>query len=657
MKKILRPLGCLMLAFILLLGGMASAEEAVRLQDDFYAVVNAEWLATTEIPGDKAGVGSMENIQTDIEKLLMADAQKLMAGEIGADDPLLTQVAKFFSIVTDHEKREADGVAPLMPYLEQVDALNSLADYQAVAAQWMRGGMPAVLGFSVMADMKDAQTNALYLAGPNLILPDTTYYAADHPGGPALLGIYSDMLAQLYALIGVDEAEAAAIIEDTVAFDALLVPLIPSSEESSDVETMYNPIAFNDFAQMGGVFDLGALITEFLGQQPDKIIATQPKFFESFPEVINEENFPLMKSWLKTRLVMGVGAYLNREYYETSLIYQMTLSGQPEFSPQEEIDFKLGAGLFDQVIGEYYGRTYLGEEAKQDVLGMVQNIIDVYKVRMENNTWLSEETRAKAIRKLDGMTVQIGYPDELPAYYAQIEVDKNASLLDNSFALAEISNADDLSDYGKEVNRAIWPLGAATVNAMYQPLANTITFPAAILQAPFYSLDRSASANYGGIGAVIAHEISHAFDTNGAKFDEFGNMVDWWTEEDYAKFEELSEAMVVEFDGLEYAGGTVNGILTKTENIADAGGLSCTLEVVKSLPDGNLEDFFRNWATVWRSKFRTEVEQLKLNIDVHAPDKIRANIQVQNFEEFFETFGVTEGDGMWRAPEDRVALW
>ncbi|MEA5065105.1 MAG: M13-type metalloendopeptidase, partial [Eubacteriales bacterium] len=244
--------------------------------------------------------------------------------------------------------------------------------------------------------------------------------------------------------------------------------------------------------------------------------------------------------------------------------------------------------------------------------------------------------------------------------YSQIQIKPAAeggTLIDNAMDITRLMLLDSFSKWNKPVDRGLWPLSGDTVNAMYSPMNNSINFPAAILQAPFYSLEQPACANYGGIGAVIAHEISHAFDPNGAKVDELGNLKNWWTQADYAKFEELSQTMVKEFDGLEHAGGVVNGTQTMAENVADAGGLACALEAAKREADVDLKALFTSWATIWRQKATPEYEALLLTLDVHAPSKLRANIQLQNMDDFHAAFDIREGDGMYRAPEERVIIW
>jgi putative endopeptidase len=317
----------------------------------------------------------------------------------------------------------------------------------------------------------------------------------------------------------------------------------------------------------------------------------------------------------------------------------------------------MARGVFSQVLGVYYGRRYFGQAAKADVQRMVHSMVDVYKQRLQNNEWLSPKTREKAIVKLNELGIQVGFPNKVPAIYDKLHVDLSQSLMANLNNLSRVFLEDQFSKWGKKVDRNRWEMSAATVNAYYHPFKNIIVFPAAVLQAPFYSTEQSSSENFGGIGAVIAHEISHAFDNNGSLFDEKGNLNNWWTDEDRAHFKKLSQKMIDEFDGLPFAGQKVNGKLTVSENIADGGGLSCALSAAKKEDDADLKAFFINWARIWRMKATTQYMQLLLSVDVHAPNKLRANVQVKNLADFYTTFNVHEGDGMYLPEDQRVNIW
>ena len=383
---------------------------------------------------------------------------------------------------------------------------------------------------------------------------------------------------------------------------------------------------------------------------------TEPEYFKALNKIL-QDNFELFKNWALIRVIRENASYLDDEMREINGRYGRALSGSKKPVSQRKFAFYLARDMFSQVAGDYYGKKYFGPQAKADVHHMVEQMIKVYKGRLTNNQWLSKDTRDKAILKLDKLGIQVGYPDKIPALYDQFKVDEEESLIANLNQLIVTANKELFSRWNTPVDRMRWEMSAATVNAYYHPFKNIIVFPAAILQAPFYSLKQSSSQNYGGIGAVIAHEISHAFDNNGSLFDEFGNLNNWWTDEDSAHFKQLAQKMIDEFDGIPFAGQKVNGKLTVSENIADAGGLSCALEAAKTEADFNAQEFFINWATIWRMKATEQYMQLLLSIDVHAPQKLRANIQAENLDDFYTAFDIKPGDEMYRAPEDRVHIW
>lgn len=465
------------------------------------------------------------------------------------------------------------------------------------------------------------------------------------------------MMQQLLEMAGFTTTDAQTILTQAIAFDQSLVPHVKSAEESADYSKMYNPQSFAEFTAQSQHIDFSRLIPELIGAKPETVIVMQPKFFAAFDQIVTADNFAQLKGWLIVNLVRSMSGYLSNDFRELGGTYSRALSGSKAPMKPQKSAYYLAAGQFDQVVGDYYGRKYFGATAKADVHNMVVKMISVYKNRLQNNDWLSAATRKQAVVKLDNLGIQVGYPDAIKPLFKPFVVDTDASLLANAMRFDHLAIVDRFSKWNQPVARTEWEMSANTVNAYYHPFRNIIVFPAAILQAPFYSLDQSASANYGGIGAVIAHEISHAFDNNGALFDEFGNLHNWWTAADSAHFKTLAQAMIDQFNGIEFAGSQVNGKLTVSENIADAGGLSCALEAAKSEPDVDLTTFFTNWATIWRTKAQPEYQQLLLSIDVHAPAKLRANVQVQNFADFYATFNVQPGDNMYLAPEKRVSIW
>ena len=627
------------------------------IKDDLYEAVNGEWLKTAKIPDDKPATGGFNDLVDEIDKQLMDDFDAYAAGKEKSDDSRFNEMIKLYRLAKKFDWRKKVGPQPLKRMLASVENLNSYEDYQSQWKNWILAGMPSPISFDIDADMKNATVYALFASSPSLILPDKSYYEAEKKAQhDQLLQLWSSMVEALMDKLGYSKEEAKKIIDDAIKFDALLAPNVKSAEEAADYSKMYNPQTVAELASATDQLDIAAIIKQLVREEPEKIIVTEPEYFKALNKIL-QDNFELFKNWALIRVIRENASYLDDEMREINGRYGRALSGSKKPVSQRKFAFYLARDMFSQVAGDYYGKKYFGPQAKADVHHMVEQMIKVYKGRLTNNQWLSKDTRDKAILKLDKLGIQVGYPDKIPALYDQFKVDEEESLIANLNQLTVTANKELFSRWNKPVDRMRWEMSAATVNAYYHPFKNIIVFPAAILQAPFYSLKQSSSQNYGGIGAVIAHEISHAFDNNGSLFDEFGNLNNWWTDEDSAHFKQLAQKMIDEFDGIPFAGQKVNGKLTVSENIADAGGLSCALEAVKTEADFNAQEFFINWATIWRMKATEQYMQLLLSIDVHAPQKLRANIQAENLDDFYTAFDIKPGDEMYRAPEDRVHIW
>ena len=627
------------------------------IKDDLYEAVNGEWLKTAKIPDDKPATGGFNDLVNEIDKQLMDDFDAYATGKEKSDDSRFNEMIKLYRLAKKFDWRKKVGPQPLKRMLASVENLNSYEDYQSQWKNWILAGMPSPISFDIDADMKNATVYALFASSPSLILPDKSYYEAEKKAQhDQLLQLWSSMVEALMDKLGYSKEEAKKIIDDAIKFDALLAPNVKSAEEAADYSKMYNPQTVAELASATDQLDIAAIIKQLVREEPEKIIVTEPEYFKALNKIL-QDNCELFKNWALIRVIRENASYLDDEMREINGRYGRALSGSKKPVSQRKFAFYLARDMFSQVAGDYYGKKYFGPQAKADVHHMVEQMIKVYKGRLTNNQWLSKDTRDKAILKLDKLGIQVGYPDKIPALYDQFKVDEEESLIANLNQLTVTANKELFSRWNKPVDRMRWEMSAATVNAYYHPFKNIIVFPAAILQAPFYSLKQSSSQNYGGIGAVIAHEISHAFDNNGSLFDEFGNLNNWWTDEDSAHFKQLAQKMIEEFDGIPFAGQKVNGKLTVSENIADAGGLSCALEAAKNEADFNAQEFFINWATIWRMKATEQYMQLLLSIDVHAPQKLRANIQAENLDDFYTAFDIKPGDEMYRAPEDRVHIW
>lgn len=626
------------------------------VKTDLYEAVNGEWAKTAQIPADRPATGGFQDLVVDIEKLLMGDFEKFVAGDKEIPNDQMAQAVKLYQLALDFDRRESEGTTPLQAELDQVKALQSYDDYQSLWREWLLTGNASPVDFDLDPDMKNAKVYGLYAGAPSLILPEKNYYAEDNQQGQALLQVWSQMAEKVLEMVGYDQATAHGLVAQTKAFDALLVPHVKSAEERADYSKMYNPMTVAEFAKSTTQLSLTQIIQELIGTTDAKVIVTEPAYFQALDQILTD-HFTEFKSWLTVKTILGDASVLTDDLRITSGEYSRTLSGSQEAVNHQKFAYYFMMSYFGQVIGKYYGETYFGPEAKANVEYMVHQMIKVYQQRLEKNDWLSPATRQQAIVKLTHLGVQVGYPEKLPAYYDQLKIDDTQSLLENAITLSHQLKAETFSRWNQPVDQTRWEMSAATVNAYYHPFMNIIVFPAAILQAPFYSLQQTSSQNYGGIGAVIAHEISHAFDNNGSLFDEYGNLKNWWTEADQDHFKTLAEKMIKEFDGLPYAGQKVNGKLTVSENIADAGGVSCALSAAQEEEDYDAQAFFLNWARVWRMKATEQYMQLLLSIDVHAPNKLRANVQAQNLAEFYQAFDVQVGDQMYLAPDQRVQIW
>ena len=633
-------------------------DKNIRVQDDLYLHVNKEWMDKAVIPDDKPRIGGFADLDEGVEKLLIGDFNKMASGEMKCPDKNVKKAVELFKLVKDTEKRNAEGITPVMGRLHKIAALKSVKDLNSQLKEFVVSNINLPLALGVEVDFKDSLHHALMITGPRAILPDVTYYK---PGMEqqknALLGVWQGMVAQLLQLTDLTADEQAQYIRDALDFDAVIATLVKSNEEWSDYPAMYNPMTVEEVAKALAPLDFKKLLVDAFGELPDKVIVAEPRFLSGFATLFNEENFEKYKHWAYITEYVGATSLLSEQVRALGATYSNMLSGLAALPSIEKQAYRIASSAFSEPVGIYYGAKYFGEKAKADVVSIVKEIIETYKGRVARNDFLSEATKKKAIAKLGTIVIKMGYPDKCGELFNKLVFDANGSLFSAMESLREIRTLDNLSKLRADVDRTEWPMPGHMVNACYSPTSNDITFPAAILQAPFYSIKQSRSENLGGIGAVIGHEISHAFDNNGAKCDENGNLNNWWTDEDFKAFEERTHAMIEEFDGIELPQGKVNGTFIVSENIADNGGMAVTLEMMSHLKNADYRAYFYNWARVWCMKARPEFLQLLLAVDVHGPAELRANMQPRNFPEWYEAFNVTENDKMYLPPEKRVVIW
>lgn len=632
--------------------------EKVRIQDDLYMHVNGEWLEGAVIPDDKPTTGGFSDLATGVEDTLMKDFKEMAKGTKVVPNKYLVEAVKLYKKALNIKRRNKDSIKPIMKDLDRIASLESMSDFNKKLKGLYYDGLNLPFNMGVDVDMKDTSHHCVYVLGPSTLLPDTTYYKdemkAQHD---ALINLWSTMASSLLKFSGLTDEDQELYLKDTIAFDAIVATLVKSQQDWANYTEIYNPMKTTTVSRLLKPIAFRRLLKKIWADVPNEIIVYDPKFLKGFSTLFNEENFSLYKHWAYVTYLCSNVSYLSEELRTLGSSYRRALMGVKADPTIEKQAYRIAGNYYSEPVGLYYGETYFGEKAKADVTEIVKEIIRTYKKRIEHNDFLSDPTKAKAVVKLNKIEIKMGYPDKVEEVYNKLVVGEKDSLYKACKALDKANLEYHLSKLHETPDRSLWVMPAHMVNACYNPYTNDITFPAAILQAPFYSINQTRSENLGGIGAVIGHEISHAFDNNGANCDEFGNLNNWWTKEDLKAFKKRTKAMIKEFDGIPYMGSKVNGEFVVSENIADNGGMAVTLDIMGSMKDKSYQEYFINWAKVWCMKAREEYMKLLLSIDVHSPAKLRANIQVRNFDEWYTAFNVTSKDEMYIAPKDRVHLW
>lgn len=631
--------------------------ENIRIQDDLYMFVNQQKLEELVIPDDKPVAGGFSELADGVEKIMMDEFSTMSENKSYPND-YLARACQLYAIAKDADRKAEQGISPALRRLALLNDINGAGDFSRLYKTLSLNGIPTPINIGVDTDMKNTKQRLVYIQGASVILPDASYYKPEMAAQKEqILGIWTNVAKAVMAKTDLAPEEQEKYVADALAFDEILGGLVKTSEEWSKYVEMYNPMDAAEVAGMLSTLDFDLILKDLFGKVPATIVVTEPRYFGAFTQVFNAENLELYKHWAYVTGLMSACSYLSEELRDLGGAYHRALMGVAVMQPIDKFAYNLASGMFSEPVGIYYGEKYFGEEAKKDITEIVYQIIDTYKTRIKTNEILGEETREKAILKLSKMGVKMGYPDKARAIYDKLVFNPDDSLLDIVLSLKAIRELDSLAKLDMPTEPENWAMPGHMVNACYDPFVNDITFPAAILQPPFYSLKQTRSENLGGIGAVIGHEISHAFDSNGAKCDENGNINNWWTDDDFARFEAKVNQMIEQFDGIELPWGKVNGAFIVSENMADNGGVSVTLDIMSRTEGASYEEYFYNWAKVWCQKARPEYQQMLLAVDVHGPCMLRANIPPRNFEEWYKTFDVKDTDKMYIAPEKRIVIW
>ena len=655
---------------------LTDLDPTVRPQDDLYRHVNGRWYAQHVIPADRAMDGTFRTLHDAAEaqvRDIIADLGAQAADEDGSASAG-AKVGAVFASFMDTDAIEAAGLAPLQVDLALVAGAATQAELTGVLGALQRTGAGGAVGLWVDNDADDPERYVVYLHQGGLGLPDEAYYR-DEQYAP-VLAAYGPHVARMLRLaqVAADDAEADALAARVVALETKLAAHHWDVVKDRDADLTYNPTTLADLATSAPGFDwhAWALALGAPAGALDQLVVREPQFAEGFAQLWASEPLEDWKAWLAYHVVSDRAPYLTQELVEANFdFYGRTLTGAQELRDRWKRGVSLVQGVLGEAVGEVYVARHFPPSHKERMDELVAHLVEAYRESITSLEWMGEETRAKALAKLDAFTPKIGYPVRWRDYSA-LQVDAT-DLLGNVRAANAFELDRELAKIGRPIDRDEWFMTPQTVNAYYNPGMNEIVFPAAILQPPFFDADADDAVNFGAIGAVIGHEIGHGFDDQGSKYDGTGRLEDWWTADDRAEFERRTSALVAQYDAFSPAqldgSHHVNGALTIGENIGDLGGLSIALKAYRIALGRPLEEapvldgltgvqrFFLGWAQAWRTKGRDEEVVRRLATDPHAPDEFRCNGVVRNVDEFYAAFDVQPGDGLYLAPEERVRIW
>ena len=643
---------------------LSTIDAGVRPQDDLYLHVNGGWLKSTTIPDDRPLEGTFTALR-DGSELAVKGIIEEAAGRGEAATGIERKIGDLYNSFMDEAAVEAKGLEPIRERLAGVFATASITELMALAGRLFRADVPGLFYIYPAPDAGNPDRVLLYTGQGGLGLPDESYYRTEK--FEPIVQAYRRHVQTMLGLAGMADPEGAA--GRVVALETALASHHWDNVTLRDPQKTYN---LKSAAEAAGLFPLLATWFEAAGIVPEKreeLIVSTPDFFAGAAALLDTEPLAVWQEWLALRVVSAAAPYLPAAFVDANFaFYGTTLSG----TPRNKDRWKRGVGVVEAALGEAVGQIYVArhfpETHKARMQSLVANLIAAYRESITGLAWMGEETKLEALKKLESFRAKIGYPDQWIDYSA-VQIDP-ADLLGNVERAHSADVDRHLDEVGKPVDREKWLMTPQTVNAYYHPLLNEIVFPAAILQPPFFTADADDAVNYGGIGAVIGHEIGHGFDDQGSQYDGDGLLRNWWTEADRTAFEALTARLVSQFEALSPSaapGHHVNGRLTLGENIGDLGGLTIAYKAYLISLDGQepavldgftgVQRFFASWAAGWRQVIRSEEAIRRLATDPHSPNEFRTNAIAKNLDAFHAAFGVTGQDGMWMPPGERVSIW
>ena len=661
---------------------LADMDLSVPPRVDFYRFANGGWLDRTIIPADRPG----SNVFLQLMDRTIAQQLALLRAAAGpggaARDSDEAKAAAIFTQGMDMTARNRAGLEPIRDALDRIAAIDSLAAYHAYLQRAAFDGVGATIPLGVAPDAEESGTQAVYVGGPILGLPNRDYYLGDDPSLAAVREAYVETSAALLVIAGYDSGEAQPAAQAVYDFERALAAATMTREERQDYARQYNPMTLEELAAAYPGMAWPAYLSALGVAGVDRIIVGDTGFLAALPAIMAETPVETLRAYLTLELIGTWSDALSEDVSETAFAFARVLTGlevQPKLD--ERVLAQVNGGLPD-AVGKLYVAAHFPPEAKAAIEELTGDVLAAFGERLEANVWMTAETKAKAVAKLDAVTVKVGYPEAWQTYEEVALADSFAGSLRGAL---EARLRKEYAKAGKPVDRGEWQDPAQTVNAYYNPLGNEIIFPAGILQPPFFDYEADPASNYGAIGFIIGHEITHGFDLIGSQFGPDGNLENWWSDEDYERFLALNAELAAQYSAIEVAPGLfINGQITVGENAADLGGIQNAYGALESRlseegksPDASpiaaatpaaaevevkppftpKQRFFIAAATVWRTKERPESLELQVRTDTHSPGSVRATQPLRNADPFFVSFGIVPGDPMWLPPEERIVIW
>ena len=645
----------------------ANFDAAVRPQDDLYRHVNGGYIARTPIPSDKSWYGTFIELRDRSLDQVHAIVEDLGRGSESAGDPDARKIRDLYASFMDEARVDALGLKPLAPELARIDALSSKDEIPALIAHLNEIGVNAPYNPEVHQDAHDSTHYIVDLAQGGLGLPDRDYYLKDDDARlKEMRGKYGEYVARMLTMAG--DRAASADAADVVALETKLAHAQWTRVENRDPVKTYNPVPLAKLSQLTPGYDWKRyLVAADVDGKIDKVILSQPSYIEGFGRLVEQTPLPVWKSYFRWRLISSYAPYLSHPFVDERFQFVgHVLQGIPENEPRWKRGIHVLEGSMGFALGKLYVARYFPPERKARMDALVSNLIAAYRESFERLDWMSPQTKKEALAKLAVLTPKIGYPSKWRDY-SRLAIDRG-DLVGNVMRANAFEYQREIAKLGKPVDRTEWYMTPQTVNAYYNPEMNEVVFPAAILQPPFFDASADDAVNYGAIGAVIGHEVSHGFDDSGSQYDGQGNLRNWWTKADHERYAARTAKLVAQYDAYSpIAGYHLNGKLTLGENIADNAGLEIAWKAYQISLHGKPapvvggltgpQRFYTAWAQVWAEEMRPEEQIRRIKIDPHSPGRFRCDGAASNQSAFYDAFGVKPGDGMYLAPERRVSIW